>query len=126
MKHELSLPIFMKKVELITKKWKDTSSMELIPRGINPIKEANQKIKNHVPKIRVSWKAVGVYYNVLTNSDEFYEAQKDILTKEEYDDLKSMVRSTEKEHVIPIIQTLLLKLKKRRQRSNTKPITLVE
>jgi len=119
MKHELQLEDFLKKAEAISTKWNDLSSMMAIPRGNNPRKEAVKKLQMVGTKERKAWKALGVYYTVLANSDTFYESQKEVLKLEEYTELKSLVMSTEKEHTIPVIQTLLVKLKKRRQRSKS-------
>lgn len=119
MKGELPYQDFLDKVKQIANTWNDISCFDMIEKPKDAFKEANRKVETQAPdsETRKSWKAHGVYYSVLSECQDFYESQKDILTKEEFTTLAETVKHHTKEHCVPEIQKLLVKLKKRRQRN---------
>lgn len=118
MKGEMPYQEFLEKTKQIAENWPDTTVFSTIHKPKDTFKEAGRKVETQAPDVesRKSWKALGVYYSVLSDCQDFYETQKDILTKEEFNNLAETVKQHTKEHCIPEIQKLLVKLKKRRQR----------
>jgi hypothetical protein len=118
-KGELSYQDFLDKANQIAEAWNDTSCFDTIEKPKDAFKEANRKVETQAPdtETRKSWKALGVYYSVLSGCQDFYETQKDILSKDEFNMLSETVKQNAKEHCVPEIQKLLVKLKKRRQRN---------
>ena len=118
MKGELSYSEFMDKTKQIAENWNETTCFDNIQKPKDSFKEATRKVETQAPdtETRKSWKALGVYYSVVSNSHDFYNSQKDILSKQEFDKLAETVKQNTKEHCVPEIQKLLVKLKKRRQR----------
>lgn len=122
MKGELPYQDFLDKAKQVAEAWSDTSCFDVITKQKDAFKEAARKVASQAPdaETRKTWKALGVYYSLLTESNEFYESQKDILSKEEVQSLLELVKHNSKEHCVPVLQTLLVKLKKRRQRNSIK------
>ena len=122
MKGELSYQYFLDKTKQIAEAWPDTNQFSSIEKPKDAFKEAGRKVQTQAPdaEVRKSWKALGVYYSVLSESREFYELQKDILKECEFTALAETVKHHTKEHCVPEIQKLLVKLKKRRQRNTSK------
>jgi len=117
MKNELTLDKFLEKTHQVANKWKETILFEKIPRMINPLIEANKKVETQAPKERKGWKALGVYYSILSGSNDFYQSQKDIYKESEFNELKELVKTTDKDHCILPLQKLLVALNKRRKRA---------
>lgn len=119
MKGELSYQDFLDKTNQIAEAWTDTICFNTIQKPKDTFKEAGRKVETQAPdtETRKSWKALGVYYSVLSGCQDFYETQNDILSKDEFNALYEIVKQNAKEHCIPEIQKLLVKLKKRRQRN---------
>lgn len=120
MKGELSYQEFLEKTKQIAEVWPDTTQFNTIEKPKDAFREAVRKVENQAPDTdsRKSWKALGVYYSVLSGAREFYETQKDTLTEQEFNTLTETVKQHTKEHCVPEIQKLLVKLKKRRQRAS--------
>jgi hypothetical protein len=120
MKGEMPYQEFLDKSKQIAEAWPDTTQFSSIEKPKDAFKEAVRKVETQSPDVesRKSWKALGVYYSVLSDSREFYESQKDILKEEEFNILAETVKHHTKEHCVPEIQKLLVKLKKRRQRAS--------
>lgn len=119
MKGELSYQDFLDKTKQIADMWPDTTQFSSIEKPKDAFKEAGRKVETQAPdaESRKSWKALGVYYSVLAESRDFFESQKDILKGDEFTALSETVKHHTKEHCIPEIQKLLVKLKKRRLRN---------
>lgn len=120
MKGEVSLPEFLEKVELINNHWVNLTVFESIPHDKDSIKINMKKIRNKLSNTsdRTSWKALGVYYSVMGDSNEFYETQKDIYTLEKYNKLKEMIMTSPKDEAVLEIKRVLVALKKQRQRAS--------
>lgn len=118
MKGELSYDAFTKKAKEIADTFTDLSCFDSIEKPEDAFKEAYRKIIKKSPDTdsRKSWKALGVYYSVLSQSREFYDSQKDVLSEKEFNDLAETVKHHTKDHCVPEIKKILVKLKKRRQR----------
>lgn len=117
-KGELSLSEFLEKVDSISNHCKDLAVFKSIPFNKDDVKNNMKKIRNKISNTseRKSWKALGVYYSVLSGSDEFYETQKDIYSLEKYTKLKDGIMTSPKEEIILEIKRVLVALKKQRQR----------
>ena len=63
--------------------------------------------------------AFGVH-NTLIKFFSHYKSQKEIITQEEYTDIKKLVLENTKEHCKEILQKFLVKLNKRRKRLNSR------
>jgi hypothetical protein len=120
MKNELTLDEFLKKANEISSKWSDTLLFDSILHTINPIEEAITKDNSKNSDERKGWKVFGIYYSILAGSDEYYKSQKEIITQEEYTDIKKLVLENTKEHCKEILQKFLVKLNKRRKRLNSR------
>lgn len=118
MKGEMSYQDFLDKTKQIADAWPDTTCFEPIVKQKDAFKEASKKVASNAPpaETRKTWKALGVYYSLLAGNTEFYESQKGVLTEAEVESIVELVKHNPKEHCIPVIQTFLVKLKKRRQR----------
>ena len=70
----------------------------------------------HIPD-RKHWKADGLYYAILSNNaGDFLEANKNILTEKEFEELCEDIVQSEKDTAIKELKKLLVKLKKRKVR----------
>jgi hypothetical protein len=120
MKGEMPYQEFLDKTKMVAEAWPDISGFGTIAIPKDPFKEAGRKVETQAPTVetRKSWKALGVYYSVLSGERGVYETQKDILTEQEFLSLADTVKHHTKEHCVPEIQKLLVKLKKRRQRAS--------
>lgn len=118
MKGEMSYQDFLDKTKQIAEAWSDTICFDVIAKPKDAFKEASRKVASNAPdaETRKTWKALGVYYSLLTESTDFYDSQKEILIEAELQPILELVKHNPKEHCIPVIQTFLVKLKKRRQR----------
>jgi hypothetical protein len=110
MKNELSLDEFLKKVDKVALKWKDSTISDDYPTQ-NIVVKTPKPLEN-----RINWKSAGVYYSLLNKTNEFYESQKDIFTEDEYDTLKIYITTNQKHESLEYIKQLLSKLNKRRKR----------
>lgn len=119
MKGEMPYQEFLDKTKDVAEAWPDSSGFDTIAIPKDAFKEAGRKVETQAPAVetRKSWKALGVYYSVLSGERGFYETQKDILTEQEFNTLAETVKHHTKEHCVPEIQKLLVKLKKRRERA---------
>jgi hypothetical protein len=87
-----------------------------IPFTKNPLKEAEKKGITSFED-RKHWKSEGLYYAILSNNAEhFLNANKDILSDDEYRILCETVVNSEKGLALDILKKLLVKLKKRKLR----------
>ena len=67
---------------------------------------------------RKHWKALGLYYAILSDSaDGFLEMYSGLYTQEEFNDVCKLVKESKKEAGVKTLQTLLQTLKKRKYRS---------
>ena len=67
---------------------------------------------------RKHWKAIGLYYAILSDSaDSFVEMYSGLYTQEEFNDVCKLVKESKKEAGVKTLQTLLQTLKKRKYRS---------
>jgi hypothetical protein len=82
------------------------------------------------PTERKFWKALGLYYAILSDSaDSFHTMYSDVYTLNEYDELCQLIKESTKEKGVATLKTLLQTLKKRKQRllaTNPTPPTPVK
>jgi hypothetical protein len=96
----------------------DTAAFSSIPITKNPLKEAEKKGITSFED-RKHWKSEGLYYAILSNNAEhFFNANKDIISDDEYKILCKTVVNSEKGLALDILKKLLVKLKKRKLRIN--------
>jgi hypothetical protein len=114
MKNELTLDVFLEKIQKVATKWKDVTFESIAQESKNEV------VKTKIPKPledRIVWKALGVYYSILNKTKEFYESQKDVYTEDENTELNTVVSTKDKDESIEYIKRLLSKLNKRRKRA---------
>ena len=71
-----------------------------------------------VPKERKVWKALGLYYAILSDTaTSFYDSYSSVYTTKEYTELCRDIKGMKKEDAIKMLQTLIQTLKKRKQRA---------
>lgn len=117
MKGALSLDNFMNKCKQISDTWPTTEQFDSVPIPKNPLKEFNEKGRVTETKERKVWKALGLYYAILSNSaEEFEEKFQDVLKGGEFQTIASEIQKTPKEAAVKILQTFVQTLKKRKQR----------
>jgi len=97
-----SLEIIKTKAQLIAEKWKDTAVFDTVPRGVNPMK--NDKVA--FDKERIEWKPLGIYYDILSDENKFYEQYSNIITDQDYENLIDIVAECEKEEALLYIKEL--------------------
>ena len=114
LKKDLSLEIILEKAKAISELWKDTAAFETLPRMRNPMREASRK-NEIVEKKRTQWQSKGVYYDILSNGNNFYESVKEQITDTEYKTLKSTVMFETAEDALKYIKELLHTLNIRRK-----------
>jgi hypothetical protein len=128
-KNEFSLETILEKAKSISVKWKDLTMFESVPRTTKIMKKSRgnviedtsesdsiDDIYNEEPEIeRKSWKAKGVYDDIINGTCEFAESQVD-LEEEEYEALEEFIQVSEKEDAITYIKALLILLNKRRNK----------
>ena len=74
------------------------------------------------PVERKHWKALGLYYAIISDSaDTFLDSYRDLYTQEEFKDLCKLVKESTKEAGVKTLQTLLQTLKKRKYRAKNTP-----
>jgi hypothetical protein len=112
MKNEMSLQDLLEQCKAISETW---SSIELdIPVSKNPLKKSEVKSED-----RKHWKSDGIYYAILSDTAEsFLETNKDIYSREEFDDLCVLIKSSTKDLAISVLKKLIVKLKQRKNRAN--------
>lgn len=115
MKNEIILADLLDYSKQISDAW-DTSAFSSIPITKNPLKEAEKKGITSFEN-RKHWKSEGLYYAILSNNAEhFFNANKDILSDDEYTILCETIVNSEKGLALDILKKLLVKLKKRKLR----------
>jgi hypothetical protein len=116
MKNELSFDRVIEHARKVSETW-PTNPFNTIPVSRNPLKDAEDKGHYvHIPD-RKHWKADGLYYAILSNNaGDFLEANKNILTEREFEELCEDIVQSEKETAIKALKKLLVKLKKRKVR----------
>jgi len=114
LKKELSLDIILEKAKAISELWKDTAAFETLPRMRNPMREAKRK-NEIVEKKRTQWQSKGVYYDILSNGNDFYETVKEQITEDEHKTLKSTVMFETAENALKYVKELLHTLNIRRK-----------
>ena len=80
----------------------------------NPMREAKRK-NIIIEKNRTQWQSKGVYYDILSNGNYFYESVKEQITDTEYKTLKSTVMFETAEDALKYIKELLHTLNIRRK-----------
>jgi hypothetical protein len=120
MKGEVSLSILLEKANLIANHCQDVSVFNKVIYNKDEIKKNMKKIRNILSNTseRTSWKALGVYYSIIGESNEFYESYKDIYSQEKFNKLKEIVKSSSKDESVIEIKRTLVALKKQRQRNS--------
>jgi hypothetical protein len=115
MKGELSYEVIVEHCKKIADKWPDQINFAEIPVPDNPYK-LNTRVQP--PKERKSWKALGLYYAILSDTAEsFYDSYSGVYTSKEYITLCTDVKGMKKGDSIKLLQTLIQTLKKRKQRA---------
>jgi hypothetical protein len=86
----------------------------------DPLKEVIAKGGLMKAEERKHWKALGLYYAIVSDTAEaFLETYSDVYTKEEFEKLCGTIKTGTKENAISSLQKLIQNLKKRMQRSKT-------
>jgi hypothetical protein len=117
MKGTMTLEEFVTKCKQISDTWPDTKQFDSTPIPNNPLKRYIEKGRATETKERKNWKALGLYYALLSNSTgDFEEAFAEVVKEGEIQELKTRAQSSEKEAIIKELQTFLQTLKKRKQR----------
>jgi hypothetical protein len=115
MKGELSYEFLVEHCKKIADKWPYQINFAEIPVPENPCK-ANTRVQP--PKERKVWKALGLYYAILSDTAEsFYDSYSGVYTSKEYSTLCTDVKGMNKDDSIKLLQTLIQTLKKRKQRA---------
>jgi hypothetical protein len=69
---------------------------------------------------RTHWKALGLYYAILSNSaDSFVDMYSNLYTMDEFIELCALIKESTKEQGVKTLRTLLQTLKKRKQRAKS-------
>lgn len=114
-KNDFPLETIKQKANIVANKWKDTSIFISVPRTKNPMRECSRKNEIIEPEERKIWKAEGVYYDIISDTNDFVCSQVD-LEEAEYNELLEVIQTKTREEIIPHIRALLAKLNKRRRR----------
>lgn len=114
LKKDFTLDTIKSKAKMISDKWKDTAQFISVPRTKNPMREGSRKNEIVESKERKIWKAESVYYDIISNTNEFVESQLD-LEEDEYYELLEVIETKTREEIIPYIRALLAILNKRRR-----------
>ena len=70
------------------------------------------------PPERTHWKALGLYYAILSNSaDSFIDMYSSVYSVDEFTEVCALIKESTKEQGVKTLQTLLQTLKKRKQRA---------
>ena len=98
--------------------------VEVCPTNIipfeDPLKDVIAKGGLLQPEERKHWKALGLYYAIVSDSAEpFLDSFSEVYTKEEFEKLCGTVKTSAKETAITSLQRLIQNLKKRKQRAQT-------
>ena len=115
MKNEIDLISFIEHCKKVYEASKDNimlfNNIPIIKKEVKDLQTAKDS--------RKVWKAEGVYYTILANKEQdFYEFNKEVLTKEELEILCLDVKKDTKEKALEYLSKLLNTLKVRRQRLN--------
>ncbi len=115
MKGELSYEVLVEHCRRVAEKWSGGPHFAEIPVPENPYKVSSPA---QGPKERKVWKALGLYYAILSDTaGTFYDAYSSVYTEKEYATLCVDVKGMKKEDAVGMLQTLLQTLKKRKQRA---------
>lgn len=130
-KNDFSLETILDKAKSISAKWKDLKPFESVPRTTKIMKKSGGNIiqdrssesdsiddiynEEETEMKRKSWKANGIYYDIINGIGEFAETQVD-LEESEYEDLEEFIHTNNKEDTIIYIKALLILLNKRRNK----------
>jgi hypothetical protein len=100
--------------------------VEVCPRDTvvpfhDPLKEVIAKGGLMKAEVRKHWKALGLYYAIVSDTAEaFLDSYSDVYTKEEFEKLCGTIKTGSKENAITSLQKLIQNLKKRKQRASGK------
>lgn len=115
MKGELPYEALVEHCKRVAEKWPGGPHFAEIPVPENPYK-LSSPIQG--PKERKVWKALGLYYAILSDSaGSFYDTYSTVYTSREYATLCADVKGMKKDDAVGMMQTLLQTLKKRKQRA---------
>jgi hypothetical protein len=111
MKNEMSLEDLLEQCKAISDTWPCIDIN--VPISKNPLK--NSEIK---PEDRKHWKADGIYYAILSETAHtFLETNNDIYSKDEFDKLCILIKSSTKDMAISVLKKLIVTLKQRKNRA---------
>jgi hypothetical protein len=117
MKGEVNLNEFMDHCKKIA----EVCPTDKIPPVDDPLKEVIAKGGLMKAEERKHWKALGLYYAIVSDTAEaFLETYSDVYTKEEFEKLCGTIKTGTKENAISSLQKLIQNLKKRMQRASGK------
>jgi hypothetical protein len=117
MKGEFSLQEFLEHCTKVVDFWADKESPSL-PAPEDPLKEVISKGGLMPAEERKHWKALGLYYAILSDTAEsFLESYSNVYERDEFISLCETIKGGTKEIAVKLLQTLLQTLKKRKQRS---------
>jgi hypothetical protein len=84
------------------------------------IPEENEEPEVAAVEERKHWKALGLYYAIISDSaDSFLEEYSEIYSAEDFKGVCKLVKESTKEAGVKTLRTLLQTLRKRRYRSST-------
>lgn len=107
MKSEIELQEFLEHCTRITN--------YMSPQGTTEIIDTNEQ---HLE--RTHWKALGLYYAILSNSAySFVDMYSKLYTMDEFTELCALIKESTKEQGVKTLRTLLQTLKKRKQRAKS-------
>jgi hypothetical protein len=108
MKGEFSLEEFIEQCAKIVEVWYKK----------NPSEEADQENTIVTQPERKNWKALGLYYAIMSDSaDSFHDSVEEVYSQKEFDDLCSLVKMSTKEKAVENLRKLIRTLRKREQRA---------
>jgi len=116
-KGDISLESINTKAKEISDVWSETIIFDSIPRSKNPMREGprkNEIVEAEDEPERKVWKSLSVYYDILSNSNKFFEFQGDRLKEVEYELLVETVKTRPREEALAYIKGFLEILSKRR------------
>lgn len=118
MKKDISYEQLLNQCEKIAITWPLDKNFAHIHIPPNPYKVKTSINKEKEEKERKVWKALGLYYALLSGAAEsFYESYKDVYEEDEFELLCKEIHSYTKEYALTKLKTLLQTLKKRKQRA---------
>lgn len=120
MKGEFTLKEFLEHCSKIVETWGD-KDIPIVPIE-DPLKEVIAKGGLMPAEERKHWKALGLYYAILSDTAEpFLDSYSEVYTCEEFTELCKIIKEGTKETAVKSLQTLLQTLKKRKHRVSTPP-----